>query len=264
MQVIHSKENETIKRIKKLKEKKYRDLWNHFLIEGVKLIKEAIQEKVTIREIVVCEECMQDGTLQQDFLYEIAKYECIYVSKPIFSTLTEVTTPQGILAVVEKPNQSQVDYQEELVLALDGVQDPGNLGTILRTADSTNVKQILLSKQTVDPYSPKVVRSTMGAIFRVNLVLCDSLQDTLKEMKQHHFQIVTTCLEATKTIYDMNFDKKVIVMGNEANGVSEEILKRSDEKVIIPMIGKTESLNVSVATAVILYEAVRKKLGKDN
>jgi len=261
VQIITSKENEKVKQIRKLKEKKQRDLEGLFIVEGIKLIQEAIQEKAEIETIVVCEDCMKDGKIEQQLLYEIAKYECIYVSEKVFNLMTDVTNPQGILAVIKKKNQLQeIDYKEDIIIALDGIQDPGNLGTILRTIDSVGLSQIILSKNSADPYNPKVVRSTMGAIFRVNIIESEELQVTLKNIKKHKFEILATSLEESKSIYETDYKKKVIVIGNEANGVSKEILDMSDQKIKIPMIGKTESLNASVATGVILYEYVRRKL----
>ena len=261
--IITSKDNETIKQIKKLKEKKYRDLENSFVIEGIKLLQEAILENANIKMIVICEECIKDVELNSVLKYEIAKYECIYVSKKIFLGLTSVVNPQGVLAVVERnSNNMSIDYSSDLFLVLDNVQDPGNIGTILRTADSLNLKQIVVSKDCADIYNPKVVRSTMGAIFRVNVIECDDLIKSLKDMKKHKIKIVTTSLQTDKSMYDVSFSKSAIVIGNEANGVSEGILDLADERVKIPMIGKTESLNASVATAVILYEAMRGKLKK--
>lgn len=137
---------------------------------------------------------------------------------------------------------------------------PGNLGTILRTVDSIGLTQILVSKGTADCFNPKVVRSTMGAIFRVKIIECEDLKQTLKEIKRHKFKIVASSLQTENTIYDITYHKKVILIGNEANGVKKEIQELADEKIKIPMLGKTESLNASVATGIILYEYVRQKI----
>ena len=259
MQVITSKENEMIKNIKKLKEKKYRDEENKFLVEGIKMVQEAINEDAKISKIVICEDCINDGSIKQELLYEIAKHDCIYVSKKVFQTITEVTNPQGILAVIEKENgEEQISFNEDVIVVLDGIQDPGNLGTILRTIDSVNLKQVILSEQTADPYNPKVVRSTMGAIYRINMIRSKNIIETLKNIKKHKYDIVATSLQTDKSIYDIDYKKTVIVIGNEANGVSEEVLELANKKVKIPMLGKTESLNAAVATGIILYEYVRK------
>lgn len=205
------------------------------------------------------------GCAEQKFLYQIAKYDCIYVSSKIFGTLTDVVNPQGMLAIIEKKStEDEIKYTEDVIVVLDGIQDPGNLGTILRTVDSVGLTQIVLSKTSVDAYNPKVVRSTMGAIFRVKIIEAENLIDTLKNMKKHKFKIVATSLSGSKNIYDLDYHKKIIVIGNESKGVSKEILDISDEKVKIPMLGKTESLNAGVATGVMLYEYVRRKIVKND
>ncbi len=263
MQTISSKENELIKHIKKLKDKKERDISNEYIIEGIKLLQEAIQEKVNIKQIIVCDDCEKTESIPKEIMYEIAKYECVYVTKKIFKYISEVQEPQGILAVIEKNNiNKEIDYTQDIIVALDDIQDPGNLGTILRTVDSIGITQILISKESADCYNPKVVRSTMGAIFRIKIIECEDLEKVLKEIKKHKFKIVVTSLQTENSIYDINYNKKAIVIGNESKGVNENIQTMADEKIKIPMIGKTESLNASVATGIVLYEYIRQKLNK--
>lgn len=257
--VITSKDNEQIKHIRKLKEKKYRDEFGEYVIEGVKLIKEAIAEKANIKTIVACYDCVKNEEIDPKVMYEIAKYNCIYAEEKVFKSISDVQTHQGLLAVMSKEEEEKIDYKEDIIVALDDIQDPGNLGTILRTIDSAGLHQIILSKGSGDPYNPKVVRSTMGAILRVNVIESQNLVDTLKELKKHKYEIVATSLNTNKSIYDIDYKKKVLVIGNEANGVSKEVLDIADEKVIIPMLGKTESLNAAVATGIITYEYVRQK-----
>ncbi|MBR3001976.1 MAG: RNA methyltransferase [Clostridia bacterium] len=275
MQKITSKDNDFVKHVKKLKDKKYRDLNNEFVVEGIKLVKEAIQEKADIKQIIICEDCENTDNIPKDLTYEIAKYECVYVTSQVFNSITEVKNPQGILAVVGKnivngqnkdcektELKEQIDYSQDIIVALDDLQDPGNLGTILRTVDSIGLTQILVSKGTADCFNPKVVRSTMGAIFRIKIIECEDLKQTLKEVKNHQFKVMVTSLQTDNSIYDVDYNKKVIVVGNEANGVEQEIQEMADEKVKIPMLGKTESLNASVATGIVLYEYVRQKIKK--
>ena len=265
MNIISSKDNELVKNIKKLKDKKYRDLENVYIVEGIKMLKEAIVENASIKQIIICDDCEKSDLISKEMMYEIAKYDCVYVTSKVFKYITEVQTPQGVMAIIEKNNRDkEINYDEDIIVALDDIQDPGNLGTILRTIDSIGLSQVLISKGTADPYNPKVVRSTMGAIYRVKVIECDDLKETLKEIKKNKFKILVTSLDDSKSIYDIKYNKKVIVIGNEANGVEEEIVKLSDEKIKIPMLGKTESLNASVATGIVLYEYVRQKIKGTN
>ena len=289
MQVISSKDNEIIKNIRKLKEKKYRDLENAYLIEGIKIVKGAIAENAKIKQIVMCEDFTDNVELDKDTLYELARHNLIYVTRNIMDSLSDVKTPQGIIGVVEKSKrfaeedndenksknnidaetnmlgnktgiEPKVDYTQDIIIALDGVQDPGNLGTIIRTADSANLNQIIISKTSADPYNPKVVRSTMGAIFRVNIIETENIVEELKKAQENGFKVMVTALDSSESIYKTEFNKKVIVIGNEANGVSKEVQIIADEKVKIPMLGKTESLNASVAAGIMIYEYVRRKI----
>ena len=263
MQVISSKDNDLIKHIKKLKDKKHRDESNEYIIEGVKLIEEAVKENAKIKKIIICEDTTRTYEIPTHIMYEIAKYECVYVTDKIFASITQVTNPQGIMAIIEKGDADvQIDYAQDIIVALDDVQDPGNLGTILRTVDSIGLNQIIVSKGTADAFNSKVVRSTMGAIFRVKIIEVENLPQAIKEMRRHHFKLMVTSLQTENSIYDIQFNKKIIVIGNESNGVSKEVQEMADEKAKIPMIGKTESLNASVAAGVVMYEYVRQKLSK--
>ncbi|MBF0926442.1 MAG: RNA methyltransferase [Clostridiales bacterium] len=251
--IITSKDNEIIKNIKKLKEKKYR--LDTYIVEGIKMVKEAISENQEIELIAIREDFKID--------FDTKKIKIVTISNKIFNDISDVKTPQGILAVIKKNQNNQIETNSDYILALDSLQDPGNMGTIIRTADSANINQIIINKTTVDPYSPKVIRSTMGAIYRTNIIEVEDLKATLKEMKLKGFQIITTDLKATQSIYDINYNNKtVVVIGNEANGVSQEILQTADKKVIIPMLGKTESLNASIAASIMIYEYVRQKIQK--
>lgn len=252
--LITSKDNSKIKEIKKLKEKKYRK--TAFIVEGIKMLKEAISEKAEIDTIIIREDTELDFKLESELEKKV-----IHVTKNVFETISDVVSPQGVLVVINKKiDDNKISKHADYILALDGIQDPGNLGTIIRTADSANIKQILVSKDTVDSYSPKVVRSTMGAIYRVKIIECEDLAKTLKSLQTTGFEIVTTDLHTDKSIYDMNYNKKIVVIGNEANGVTPEIRELSNYRVKIPMLGKTESLNAAVATGIMIYEYVRQKI----
>ena len=136
--IITSKDNETIKHIRKLKEKKYRDEYGEYLVEGIKLINEAIEENQDVKTIIVCDNCNKTEEINQNSMYEVAKHKCVYVDEKVFHSITEVQNPQGILAVVGKQSmEKEINYDEDIIVVLDDIQDPGNLGTILRTIDST-------------------------------------------------------------------------------------------------------------------------------
>ena len=220
------------------------------------MLKEAISEKAEIDTIIIREDTELDFKLDSELEKKV-----IHVTQNVFETISDVVSPQGVLVVINKKiDGNKINQYADYILALDGIQDPGNLGTIIRTADSANIKQILVSKDTVDSYSPKVVRSTMGAIYRVKIIECENLAKTLKSLQTTGFEIVTTDLHTDKSIYDMNYNKKIVVIGNEANGVTQEIRELSNYRVKIPMLGKTESLNAAVATGIMIYEYVRQKI----
>ncbi len=258
--IITSKDNEIVKHIRKLKDKKFRDESQEFIIEGIRIIEEAINENAKIKMVVVCDGCLNSDPIRKDLLYKLAKEKVVYVSENIFKSLTDVTNPQGILAVIQKNNSNNIDFSQDLFLILDNIQDPGNMGTILRTADSVNLNQVIVQKGNADCYNPKVVRSTMGAIFRVNVVEVENLVEVIKNLQKHKIQVLATDLNTECSIYDVSYKKSAIVIGNEGNGVSKEILDISDKKIKIPMKGKAESLNVSVATGIILYTAIKNEM----
>ena len=263
MQLITSKDNELIKNIKKLSEKKHRDQSNCYIVEGIKIVEEAIQEKAKIEKIVISEELVKTSEILKEIMKEIEKYDCIITTEKIFKTISQVMNPQGILAVINKNNEENlIRYDEDIIVALDDIQDPGNLGTILRTVDSVGLKQLIVSKGTADAYNPKVVRSTMGAIFRVKVIEVENLKETIEIIRKNNYNLLVTSLQTNDSVYDIDYYKKIIVIGNEANGVSKEIQEIADNRIKIPMLGKTESLNASVATGVILYEYVRQKISK--
>ena len=254
--IITSIDNEIVKHIKKLKEKKYREEYNEFIVEGIKMINEAIEENAVIKQIIISESFNENEENQK-----MKEKNCIFMSDKLFGSITDVVNPQGIMAIIEKPVNSEntIDFNANNILILDNIQDPGNMGTILRTADSLNLKQIIVSKGSSDIYNLKVVRSTMGAIFRVKVIESENLVETIKEMKKHNIKIYATDLSTDKSIYDVNYEKSAIVIGNESNGVSKEVLEEATERIKIPMIGKTESLNAAIATSIIMYEVYRSQ-----
>ncbi len=261
--IITSINNETIKSIKKLNEKKYRDKENKYIIEGIKIVEEAYKTKQQFSYVIICEEILNKTSIDKTYITYLINQESnkvIYVSEKVFKYLTDTITPQGILAVLEKNNNID-KFINNNILFLDRVQDSGNLGTIIRTAKAFGFNNIILNEGCADPYNSKVLRSTMGNIFSINLsILNDNGVDILERLKDDGYSIYLATLKDSTEISKVKFkDKKVIVMGNEANGISAEILNISENKILIPMENDTESLNVAIATAIILYESKKYK-----
>ena len=250
---IVSRDNKQYKFLKKLKDKKYRDQNNVFLAEGEKFLKENIHfSKIIINESKY--QYFEDK-------YNISKYDNVLVlSENLFEQISTQETSQGILLIYYKVAKTLDEIKGD-VIVLDDVQDPGNIGTIIRTMIATNFTNLLLTKSSVDVYSPKVVRATMGGIFKVNVIYSDR-ESILKFLKEKEYNIIGTALNDDSIDYRdvvLKKDNNAYVFGHEGNGISEEILTQLDQKAIIPIYGDIESLNVSVAVAVFLYK-MREKI----
>ena len=253
--LITSRNNDLIKKVKSLNDKKFRNQYNQFIIEGDKMINEAIKEKISIEYIFVEEnyEWKNSG---------IDSNRIINVSSSVMEAISSLKNSPGVLAVAEKKTNKNIEgidlKDEDLFLILDNVQDPGNIGTIIRTADSIGLKYIFIKDGSCDIYNPKVLRSTMGSIFRVECVTFSDSKVLIDKLKQNNIKVYATNLKTNKSIYDVDFKNSAIIVGNESNGVSEELLELADENIKIPMRGNAESLNVAIATSIILYEAYRQ------
>lgn len=249
--MIVSKDNSQIKHIRQLNQKKYRDEYKEFVVEGTKIVQEAIEENENIQLIVICEELLKKAI-------DTKNYKVEYVNKSIFELISDTVTPQGILAVIKEKEPKEITSR--VLFALDDIQDPGNMGTIIRTLDAAGIKDLIISKESADIYNPKVTRSTMGAIYRLN-VTRENLKSKLLDLKEKGYKIVVTSLATDKYYYDIDYNEKmIIVIGNEGKGVSKEINEIADIKIKIPMLGKAESLNASIATGILAYEYVRNEM----
>ncbi|MBR3198509.1 MAG: RNA methyltransferase [Bacilli bacterium] len=230
--------NPKIKKLNMLKQKKFRDKENIFMVEGDHLVKEAYNNGF-LKEILIPE--------KSNYKLDVEINE---ISESVIKYLTELENPTGIFGICEK---KQMKFKEGKILVLDGVQDPGNLGTIIRSSIAFNIDTIIINDKCADIYSSKVIRASQGMIFNANIIKED-LGKIIKNIKENH-KIYATKVDGGKKLKDIEKTKKfVIIMGNEGNGVSEELVKMSDENIYIPMNEKCESLNVAVATSIILYE----------
>lgn len=241
--IITSLNNPTIKEISKLKNKKYRDLTNTYLVEGEHLVEEAYKNNLLIK-IILLEDTICN--------YDIEK---IYITKEVMKKLTELDTPNKIIGIVKKNTPLPIRNK---ILILDNIQDPGNLGTIIRSSVAFDIDTIVLSPNTVDIYNPKVIRSTQGMIFYTNIITLE-LKEFINEIKTKNYTIFGTNVRNGKNIKEITLPEKfALVLGNEGQGVSKEIESLCDDNIYIKMSSKCESLNVSVATSILLYEVYNK------
>ena len=251
---IESKNNNLFKEIKKLKEKKHRIKSNKYLIEGLRFVEEAIKSKVSIDSIIFTESFKEKNP--DLFLKINENIKLIQMNETLLKQLCSTENPQGIVGVINMQNKEL--KSGELVVLVDKVQDPGNMGTIIRTAHAAGAAGIVMTKGTVDIYNDKTLRSTMGSIFYIPIVEDDSL-DFVKLLKKEGYKLVVSSLQGKNNFFEENLQGKVMIaVGNEGNGVSDEVYDIADIKVKIPMPGEAESLNVAVATSIMIYEKIRQ------
>ena len=263
MELIVSKSNDNVKFIRSLNEKKYRTKYNAFYLEGVKVTNEILDknEAIDILFIAYSKSLLISTNGGQALLNRISSLKNIKVlefEENIFKYMTDTVNTQGILVVMKIPKYSLEKEENKNIILLDKVQDLGNIGTIIRSCNAFGVDTILCTSGTADVYSPKAVRATMGGILNVKIIYLDDIEK-LNLLKKMGYKIATTSLKTQNSIDSIDYNNKYIfVMGNEANGVSKEIIDISDFVVKIPMSEKIESLNVGVATSIILYEQYKK------
>ncbi len=251
VKIIESAKNDWVKQIKKLEKKKYRDLENQYVIEGEHLVEEALKYGGDINCVMVSEDSI---TKYQYLLDMIDESKQVQVSKEVIKHISTLPSPQPIIAIVGKKNKVETITKTEHVLLLDNVQDPGNVGTMIRTADAAGFSKVILGKGTVDIYSPKVVRSMQGSQFHIELEE-NELSTVINELKISGYSVYGTELneEAVPFSQINSVDKVAILMGNEGQGVSKELLDITDQNIFIPMKGNAESLNVAVAAGIVMF-----------
>lgn len=267
-EVITSVHNPLIKRLHQLLERKGREAQGRFLVEGAHLVEEALKSGAEVLTILYDSERDMDAATRRALGSYPLDVQVIAASSAVLAKLSETKSPQGIVAEVKK---SQPDWNEwfaqkadgqegMLLLLLDEIQDPGNLGTILRTAEAAGVDAVVLGKGSVDLYNGKVMRSTMGALFRLP-VFARALPEAADEWKARGGQLLVSTLHEQSIAYDeVHYGKMTaIVIGNEGRGVSSAMVERADQLVHIPIYGQAESLNAAVAAGIFVYEAQRKR-----
>ena len=243
MTIITSKANSVVKNAKKLHQKKYRK--SAYLIEGWHLFEEAVQAGVTIEKIFALESYREQL---------VAFPQTVWVSEDILLDLADSQTPQGIVAVVQKEEVGQVDLSQGKFLFLEDVQDPGNVGTIIRTADAAGFTGVIVSEKSADIYSLKTLRSMQGSHFHLPIYRMTS-QALLEEAKEAGIPVLATTLSKDSVDYRElpPIENFVLVMGNEGQGISPLMAESADQLVHISMKGQAESLNVAVAAGILIF-----------
>ncbi|MCR4417052.1 MAG: RNA methyltransferase [Ignavibacteria bacterium] len=250
-----------LKELSKLKLKKYRDETQTFLVETEKVIDEAIRSDWTVKELFVTKTNLSLLKKYEDIkgikFYELSENE--------FKKISSEVTPSGIAALVEKKIfniNKLLNSNENFILALEKISNPGNLGAILRTADWFGFKSVVLSKDSVELTNPKVIRASMGSIFHLDIYDEIDFIQFLDRFKKNNFQIIGTSTKG-KSITKFIFPEKlVLIFGNESQGISQEILSKCDEIISISSFGNAESLNLAISSSIILYELRRRDLIK--
>ncbi|MFB1050880.1 TrmH family RNA methyltransferase [Paraliobacillus sp. JSM ZJ581] len=244
--MITSVKNETIKQWNKLKKKKNREQTNQFLIEGNHLVEEVLKSDWPIEAIIVQENI--------DIPFDTRDCNIVIVSNNVMEHLTDTKAPQGIMAVVNRA-EVQLTSNHRLLL-LDSIQDPGNVGAMIRTADAAGFSGVILGENTVDLFNDKVIRSTQGSIFHLPIIQAN-LEEMCKNLKKEAVSIWASTLDRANAINELTVpDKVALIVGNEGAGVSTTLIEQADKRVHIPIYGQAESLNVSVATGIMVYQMV--------
>lgn len=260
--MITSTGNQKVKEIIQLQKKsKARNQAGVFLVEGLRMIQEVPRER--LKKLYVSEgfykkhqrELQQEGLLEQRVLETVSDH--------VFSVMSDTKTPQGVLGVIRRQEylpEMLLESENPFLMVLDNLQDPGNLGTIFRTAEAAGVTGIIMSKDCVDIYNPKTIRSTMGAIYRMPFLIAEDLSEMIGKIQQRQIRVYAAHLEGKNTYDQENYRTGcAFLIGNEGNGLRREIAECADCWIRIPMAGQVESLNAAIAASVLMFEVSRQR-----
>ncbi|MBR5797156.1 MAG: RNA methyltransferase [Phascolarctobacterium sp.] len=254
-------QNPVVKAAAELKQKKYRTQNGLYLAEGLRTAEEAVAYKAVETLFYVATDDDRTMRLLEDAAMQNIKLVC--VTENVMKKIADTETPQGIIAVckMRQPKLENLLASGKMLLVLDRVGDPGNIGTMLRTADAAGIGGLVLLKGCADIYAPKTVRSSMGSLFHIPVLSGVSEQEFVSAAKKAGYDLLVTCLDGADNLYKADLSGRIaFVMGNEAGGVSETLLEKADKRVYIPMAGRAESLNVAMAAGIVMFEALRRKV----
>lgn len=255
---ISSKDNKLLKSVRKLiSSTRERKEQQRFVLEGLRLCADAAQNGYTIEAVIVSEEL--EGSDRLDVIVAAAKQR-IKVPNSLFTTLCDTVSPQGVLCIVKTPERKSVEMIEEgKYIVLENTADPANLGAIARTAEALGISGLIVSANGCDPFSPKSQRAGMGALLRIPVIVCEDLLSDLVSLKKKGFEIFASVVsDADTLVTEADFSGNcAVLVGNEANGLTEAAIGLSDTKVTIPMAGRAESLNAAAAASILMWEMTR-------
>lgn len=266
--MITSKSNPKVKEIRLLHQAKYRQAYQEYLAEGVKLTCEALRDPKEITKIVYSphlEKNLRGAELLSQLREKVSGAEWLYVSDEVLDKLSTTQTHQGIMVIlkIKKWTWEELFKRRGLILLLYQIQDPGNLGTIFRVAEAGGVAGLVLSSKTVDPFNPKTVRSSMGSIFRLPFLLIQDIEKAITKLHIHHYKIWATSVAGGTCFWEVDFSKPTaVIFGQEGGGLPENIIKAAEGSLTIPLESEVESLNVAMAAGIVIFEALRQKYKK--
>jgi RNA methyltransferase, TrmH family len=247
LKYIESAKNPKVKQWKKLLTKKEREKTGKYIIEGFHLVEEALKEADLVQEVILSE----DTEIPVHFKLE--GIGVIYAASDVLRAISDTESPQGIAAVCEQRNAAFEDITPEKVLLIDAVQDPGNVGTMIRTADAAGMDAVILGEGCADPYNPKAIRSTQGSLFHMPVIKTD-LGDIIEQLKNRNIPVFGTALEDAVSFEKVEKAQSfALLVGNEGQGVDKQFLSMTTQNLYIPIYGKSESLNVGIAAGILMY-----------
>jgi TrmH family RNA methyltransferase len=267
LRLITSRQNEIYRFLKALTEPHTRKKHKAFLLEGATFVAEALEDEAWAVLMVALTPEFSETERGQSIISEAQRkrVQVVLMAPALFEEISGTETPQGVIAAVRQPQAERLERLKiptvATALVLEGLQDPSNVGAVVRVADAVGALAVLYTKGTADPYAPKAVRASAGILLHVPVVPVNSVSEAVNWLKANEFQIVGTVLEGGESVFEAEFgDRVAVLIGNEARGLSEEAKRSVDLSVTIPMVGKAESLNVAVAAGIVLYEILRRRL----
>ncbi|MDQ0256438.1 TrmH family RNA methyltransferase [Evansella vedderi] len=246
MEVIESINNTKVKHWKKLHTKKGRENVGQFLIEGIHLIEEALKAHLPIKELIV----EADKEIPPE--WRVSEVPQVYVTRRVLNEISETETPQGFIAICDLPDNKNLPLEDGKFLFIDGVQDPGNVGAMIRTADAAGLSGVVMGEGSVDSFNGKVIRATQGSLFHLPVQRMNLL-DAVQLCKENNIPVFGTSLEGSTYNAIEPQEHFALIMGNEGSGVNPTLLAQCDQNLYIPIHGKAESLNVGIAAGILLY-----------